>query len=440
MPKIADAPAEVQLGVEEAPLAEVADAPRPFRILLVGDFSGRSWREGPPPSFIPHPIDRDNFDEVLDRMKVTVDLEGFTLGFRELEDFHPDRLYREVPLFQSLERVPEASAPAPPRATAAGGGLLDQILADSEPDKPVTAEDANDLAAFIRRATAGYTAPRQSAAARQEESRRHALSGELMRFLLHHPRMQAIEAAWRAALFLVRALDTDGELKVYLLDATLPELIAHIDEAGKKLARVGRWGLIAGNYTFGQSETEVRALGALAGMARSLGGPFLAEGRLPESENAEEKKPWEQLRRSDRASWLGLAMPRFLLRLPYGKETSPIESFPFEEMNGSEHRRYLWGNPAFFCACLIGESFLAHGWELARRLVRRIDGLPQHIYREDGEPAAKPCAEILMTERAAESLLDLGYMPLASLKNEPAALIVRFQSIAAPAAPLAGLS
>ena len=440
MPKIADAQAEVHLGVEEAPRMEQPDAPRPFRILLAGDFSGRSWRKGPPPSFIPHPIDRDNFEEVFERMKVTIDLDGFTLGFHELDDFHPDRLYRDVTLFQSLVRAPEQPERPAARAAAPSGGLLDQILADNDPEKPVTAEDAIDLAGFIRRATAGYTAPRPTAAARQEESRRQVLAGELMRYLLHHPRMQAIEAAWRAAFFLTRTLDTDGELRIYLLDATLPELIAQIGEAGKKLARVGRWGLVAGNYSFGQSEAEVQALVALAGLAQSLGAPFLAEGRLPEGENLEENKSWEQLRRSDLAPWLGLAMPRFLLRLPYGKESSPIESFPFEEMTGSEHSSYLWGNPAFFCACLIGESFLAHGWELARRLARRIDRLPQHIYREDGEAVAKPCAEILMTEKAAETLLDLGYMPLASLKNEPAALIVRFQSIAAPAAPLAGLS
>jgi type VI secretion system protein ImpC len=132
-------------------------------------------------------------------------------------------------------------------------------------------------------------------------------------------------------------------------------------------------------------------------------------------------------------------MPRFLLRLPYGKDTSAIESFPFEEMTGSEHAGYLWGNPAFLCAFLMGQSFLKHAWDLRRQLARRVDHLPQHIYREDGEPMAKPCAEILMTERTAESLLDSGFMPLASMKNEPAALIVRYQSIAQPAAMLAGL-
>jgi type VI secretion system protein ImpC len=138
-----------------------------------------------------------------------------------------------------------------------------------------------------------------------------------------------------------------------------------------------------------------------------------------------------------------MAMPRFLLRLPYGKDTSAIDSFPFEEMpqtdKAPEHKAYLWGNPAFFCAYLLGKSFLAHGWKL-NPLERRIDNLPMHVYHEDGESVAKPCAEVLLSEREAFKLLDAGFMPLASLKYEPSALVVRFQSIADPTAPLAGLS
>src|SRR5262249_54199068 len=118
---------------------------------------------------------------------------------------------------------------------------------------------------------------------------------------------------------------------------------------------------------------------------------------------------------------------------------SPIEAFPFEEMTGSEHAAYLWGNPAFLCAHLIGQSFAARE-QGPRQLSRRIDGLPLHIYREDGEPVAKPCAEILMTERQAEDLLDAGYIPVASLKDQDGVLIVRYQSLAKPAAGLAGLT
>ncbi|MBS1859912.1 MAG: type VI secretion system contractile sheath large subunit [Acidobacteria bacterium] len=436
--------ADVNLGTEESPLAVALDPDRPFRILLVGDFSGRGWRDAAAPSLTPQPVDRDNIDEAMERCGVRVDLHGMNLAFRELDDFHPDRIYRAVPLFADLDRLaaraatPPPPPPAPAARAAAGGGLLDQMMAEeTERTRPATAEDANDLAAFIRRVSLGSTVPRETPAQQQQQARRNALATEMMREILHHPRMQAIEAAWRAVFQLVRALDTGEDLKVYLLDLSLPEVIAHFDALRAELARKGPWGMIAGNYAFGQSELDARVLARLAGLARSAGAPFIAEARPPEGDP---DPAWTQLRHSAAARWIGLALPRFLLRLPYGKDTSPVESFPFEEMPVSEHACYLWGNPAFFCAQLIGQSFLVYRWDLAKRLVRRIDGLPIHVYREDGEPTAKPCAEVLMSERDAETLLEAGFMPLASMKHQPAALIVRFQSIAEPAAALAGLA
>jgi type VI secretion system protein ImpC len=435
--------AEVHLTAEEAPEGVALAPDRPFRILLVGDFSGRAWQKTPSPSLTPQPIDRDNFDDVLNRTNLSLEVHGITLQFRELEDFHPDRICASVAVFQDLDRLAAepaadaAPAPAPPRAAPAGG-LLDAMLADeAEQNRPVTAEDANDLAAFIRRATAGHLVPRDTPAKLAREARRNALAGELLRGILRHPRMQAIEAAWRAVFMLVRGVETGEDLKVYLLDLTLPELISEMDSLKKTLGAKGPWGVIAGNYTLGQSALDAKVLERLSGFARALGAPFLAEARVPEGEP---DPSWTQLRRSADARWLGLALPRFLLRLPYGKDTSAIESFPFEEMPESEHAAYLWGNPAFFCAQLIGQSFAAHGWDLARRLARRIDNLPMHVYHEDGELLAKPCAEIFMTERDAETLLEAGFMPIASLKHEPAALVVRYQSIAEPAASLAGLS
>jgi len=435
MPKIGDSYADVNLGMEGGPEPVERDPERPFRILLVGDFSGRDRAEASP-SLAPIAIDRDNFDEVLEDIGITLDLNGIELSLRELEDFHPDQIFPRVPLFKQLDRVAAASAPPPPpRPAPSGASLLEQIVRENEPSKPVTVEDANDLAAFIRRVSAGHTVAKPTAAERQTEAQRQALAGELMRSILRHPTMQSIEAAWRAVFLLVRGLDTDGDLKIFLLDLTLPELVQNLDAVQKELRKKGAWGVIAGNYAFGQSDMDVQVLARMAGLARSLHAPFIAEGRL--SDNADTS--WEQLRKSERARWIGLIMPRFLLRLPYGKDTSPIESFPFEEMTGSEHAGYLWGNPAFLCALLMGQSFLTHGWQLRRQLARRVDHLPQHLYREDGEPVAKPCAEVLMTERTAEKLTDAGFMPLASMKNEPAALIVRYQSIGLPAAMLAGL-
>jgi type VI secretion system protein ImpC len=228
---------------------------------------------------------------------------------------------------------------------------------------------------------------------------------------------------------LVRGLDTDSGLKLYVLDIALPELIAEMDTVRKDLKRKGPWAVIVGNYSFGQSEVDAQALRRLAGLASALHAPFLAEAHMHGKNTAEEA--WSELRHSPKARWIGLALPRFLVRLPYGKDTVPIDSFPFEEMPKSEHAAYLWGNPAFLCAYLLGKSFLAHGWDM-NPLDRRLDNLPMHTYHEDGEPVAKPCGEVLLTEKEAFGLMDAGFMPLASMKREPAAMIVRYQPIAEP--------
>ena len=441
MPRIAGSSvSEVHLGEQEQAQPVELDPERPFRILLAGDFSGRSWRDNPPGSFTPHRIDRDNFEDVFAAMKVSLNLHGIQLSFHELEDFHPDRIYQYTPIFQDLDRHLQQSAPPPaaaPARAASSGSLLDQLLEeqDPEPAAPVSLHDAEDLASFIQRVTKGHLEPRPDPAKQQLAAKRDRLAEELMQGILHHPHMQAIEAAWRAVFMLIRGLETDSNLHLYVLDITLPELVSEIAAVQKELRRKGPWAVIAGNYTFAQTELDAQVLRRLAALGSSLGAPFVAEAQLPREET---EQAWKELRLSPDARWIGLALPRFLLRLPYGKATDSIESFPFEEMPESEHSSYLWGNPSFFCAYLLGKSFLEQGWEMSR-LERRIDGLPMHVYKEDGEPVAKPCAEIYMTEKDATSLLDAGFMPLASLKHEPAAMIVRFQSIAQPLAPLAGL-
>lgn len=420
---------EVRIGgAEEAETAPSAkdDSPRRFRILLIADFSGRP--SGP---IEPRVIDRDNFEDVLAGIKPAVELNGVTLEFRGMDDFHPDHIYQSATLFQNLEPCPEtAPPPAAPRREVPTAGLLDQILAEQGGDEPVTTRDADDLAGFIRRVSAGHV-ERERPGERAREAHRQELAAEVLRGILHHPRFQAMEAAWRAVDWLVRELDTDSDLRLYVLDITLAELVRKMDAVQAKLKGKGPWALIAGNYVFGQTAVDAEVLRRLGEMAKKLGAPFVGEARLSGEEASE--RTWAELRGSEAARWIGLAMPRFLLRLPYGKDGLTVESLPFEEMPESEHRAYLWGNPAFACAKLVAESFLAG------RTVRRIDGLPLYVYREDGEALAKPCAEIFMTEQDAENLLEAGFMPLVSVKNQPAAVLMRLQSIAEPAAPLAGL-
>jgi type VI secretion system protein ImpC len=408
-----------------------------FRILLAGDFSGRSWREGPAGALTARAIDRDNFDGILESMDVAVEKGNLRLEIRELDDFHPDRIYLAGRLDDRPAEPPPAEIKPAARARS-GSDLLDQLVSDSDRERPrpVNVEDANDLAAFIRRATAGHTNRNPSAAEKKRESERQGGAAAALRAILHDPHFQAVESAWRALWMVVSGLETDSGLKLYILDVSLPEMIGNLDALTTRLREMGGWGCICAAFNFGQSAVHVEALRRLAGLGRSLKAPVLAGAAAPPEGDTKE---WREFRQSPEAKWIGLALPRFLLRVPYGRDTSPIDSFPFEEMPESEHSEYLWGHPAFFCAYLIGQSFLSYGWQLAGRLHQRVDDLPLHVYREDGEMVAKPCAEVLLSEREADLLMESGYIPIASLKGQDSAMVVRFQSVADPPTRLEGL-
>jgi type VI secretion system protein ImpC len=292
--------------------------------------------------------------------------------------------------------------------------------------------------------------------------------GEQMRAILHDPGFQALEAAWRAVFFLVHRLETGSELKLCLLDVSKAELAADLrssqDLSSTALYRllvkrsagsqdVQPWAVLAGNYTFDGSVEDVELLGRIAKIAAQAGAPFVAAAspqivgcvslaNTPDPDDwsqPADREAWDALRELPEATSLGLALPRFLLRLPYGKETEPIEGFPFEEVRENpEHARYLWGNPAFACVYLLAEAFGQHGWNMRPGVVRDIQSLPLHTYQTDGQSLVKPCAETLLSEKAAERLLDQGLMPLVSFHGRDAVRLARFQSVANPLKPLAG--
>jgi len=428
----------LQADPDASPSLEV-DSDTPFRILVLGDFSGRANRglttglAGQRPVL----VDLDNFEEVMAGMQTSLRLPGGKLRFRELDDFHPDHIHRNAEIFQKLGELryvpPGAAASATPAPS--NPGLLDSILELADDSGTPSIEEAGDLSAFIRKAMAPHLEAKPDAGKQEWAARVQAVASEQMKAMLHHPAFQALEAAWRAAWMLVQALGDD--VKVYLLDASMDELLSDTAALEKILTGPREpWALVVGNFVFGQSEEDVRRLQLFGRMTRAAGAPFLAEALPPSGEAAPEH--WQQLRKSSVATWIGLAVPRFLLRLPYGKKTSPVETFPFEEMAGSVHADYLWGNPAFCCAYLIGQSFREEGWDLRPGMHRQVEGLPLHVYQEGGERVNKPCAEILLSEKDAQFILECGYMPLASMKDQDSVLLVRFQSIAEPLAALGG--
>jgi type VI secretion system protein ImpC len=444
---------EIDVGIEPRE-SHIQNSDEPFRILVAGDFSGGSGRNRRPIA-----IDRDNFDQVLallaPQLRLATNGEELAISFRELEDFHPDNLFQRLAPFEALRDLrkrladrttfPAAIAEIAPRAAAAtkagpdvsklsGAELLGMMIGENPP----AAEGPRPLSTWdrmLREITKPYSEPgpdpRQPEwIARTDES----ITGE-MRALLHDPTFQSLESAWRGMHFLVRRVETGENLKIYLLDLPHQVLAAGgLGDLGRTLAQES-WAAIAGLYYFGRGEEEL--LARIAGMAQEAGAPFIG-GLAPEIVGL--SGVFEHLRESLKANWLGLAMPRFLLRLPYGEATLETEAFAFEEMPAPpEHESYLWGHPALACVCLLAQAFERDGWRMIPGSISEIDSLPAHVYKEpDGESELKPCAEVLLTEDAAEVLLDRGFIPLASLKGTDRVRVVRFQSMAKPNAPLAG--
>ena len=433
------------------PATQVLDPDAPFRILLLGDFSGRVSRgvQAPIKGRGAVPVDLDNFEEVMEGMGVALRLPRAELSFASLDDFHPDAIYAKAAVFQQLAElrgkppavVQEAAAPAAagaaPSGTVSGAGLFDSMLSETEQRHGSAREDPSDLAAFVKRVMAPHLEERPDKRKLEWAARVDAIGAEQMRAILHHPQFQSVEAAWRSAWLLVQKLDPDNELKIYLLDATLDELIDAEAEDLKPLFSGPRasWAAIAANFEFGQNADDAGRLLRFGRLAAAAGAPFLA-GALPPAENVAPE--WKVLRQMAEASWIGLVQPRFLLRLPYGKKTSAVETFEFEEMPESRHTDYLWGNGAMVGACLLGYAFRKQGWEMRPGSFRQLTGLPLHVYTENGQTELKPCAEILMSETDAETLMESGFMPLASLKEQDAVLLVRFQSMADPPKALPG--
>lgn len=483
--------------------AKVPDDETPFRILVLGDFSGDRARAGasshaPLSNRHPIPVDRDCVDDVIAQTAPEIVLErgsddDVIVPITSIEDFHPDHLYDTLPLFQSLRAMrarlanpatfadaareltngDRASAPGASDEDAsasramrppAPGHVLDAILGE-----PLQAAEPSDdaLQVLIRRAIEPYLVP--DADPRQDAlvARVDRAIANAMRGVLHHRAFQAVEAAWRSVWMLTRRLETDDHLEIHLLDVSAAELVSDLgtDGAGERSALwriivdgsagtpgAQPWSLLVGAFTFGWDDADLLVLSRLGAMARAAGAPFLA-GAAPRlagaptfdrSTDASEWSTraipaWDTLRASRDAAYIGLAAPRFLARLPYGADGEECDRFAFEELGAPyEHREFLWANAAFACALLLAQSFSAAGWRMRPGSRRELTGLPYVLQRSNGDVQATPCAEVLLTERSSNRMLECGIMPLASLKDQDAALLVRFQSIAQPATALAG--
>jgi len=465
----------------------------PFRIALLGDFSGResrgitevgatlaarrTWR-----------VDRDDLDEALEEMAPSVQLRlepdgpPLRLRFAALEDFHPDRLFERLPVFQALRdlrrrlsdpatfhaaarELSGESPPPAPRRPPSGGSLLADILDQASPPDAAEAlaEAGGDLHAFIQRVLRPHLVPNPDPRQGELVAQVDAAASATLRAILHATEFQALEALWRAADLLVRRVETSPDLQVHLIDLSEPELIAALPLGGdpttsplyQLLARhsgTAPWALLAGAYRFGAAPADIDRLAQLAAIGHLLGAPWIgaADPRLagapdvaalaePAAWQAAPDPRWEAFRSLSLARSVGLVLPGFLLRLPYGRAFEECEQVRFEEHEKDAGlAAYLWGPPAFAVALILGRAFAEAGWRLTEEIDPEIGGLPFVVIGPPADHRTIPVGQVLLTVTAADRLMDRGLMPLATMKDSDRVRLVRLQSLANPLAALAG--
>ncbi len=474
-----------------------------LHILLLGDFSGRANRGLNEPgsnlaSRRPLQVDRDNGGNVLDGMGVQLtrivaadDREQVSIRFSTLDDFHPDRLYETVNLFSSLRSLrlrlldestfsdaaaevfcwgksagSEIHSEAVPEKTTSEAGeqvpdqsqLLDQVLKNTPSYLSTTGEI--DWNRMINRIIAPLM-PRHIDPRRDElVACVDSASQALMTALLHHPHFQELEATWRGIDMLVRRIETDVHLKIFLVDVSKAELAAdlasdlrqesglyrlldkHVRESGSDEPRL----LLCGLYRFGESVEDVQLLAQLACIADAANCPFLSSSddtlvgcrdvvTLSDSDqwepmNTRVQMLWDELCGSAEAARIALFWPRFLLRMPYGSTTNPIDSFAFEEMpDGIQYGHFLWGNSVILAACVIGQKFAEVGLNFRTAQGGELTDLPIVTGQENGETRLDLCTEMLLDERSTEHLRRRGITPILSIPGRDAIRIPTLQSI-----------
>ena len=496
---------------------DVLECPRcqgPMRILVLGDFSGRASRglidhgdalaERPTPA-----VDIDGIDDALYRYAPRLhlplqdpDAPSIAVDFKQLDDFHPDALYRELAVFRSMRELRErllapesfpreAEEWGQARSSSGGTGekapdespkpredegeMFERLLGRKPAERPqaraAPPREGVDITPFIRSIVRPYVVAAPSASQDHLVASVDQATTMQMRALLHDSAFEQLEAAWRGVDWLTRRVETGEELSIHLLDLSKDELVADLGATGGDIRSSGLyrllvdkatgppgghpWSVLAGQYTFGTSPEDAALLEALGTIASRAGAPFVAaaDPRLLGSDSlahqpdphtwkaldAEAQKRWTRLRSSPAARWVGLAIPRVLLRLPYGARTEPIDAFAFEEQAlVPEHSSYLWSNPSIACSMLLARAFVENGWAMQPGDFLDIEDLPAHHFEVEGEMRLTPVAEAFLTESAAEQILRSGIMPVLSYRNRNAARLLRFQSLADPAAALEG--
>jgi type VI secretion system protein ImpC len=295
---------------------------------------------------------------------------------------------------------------------------------------------------------------------------------EQINLILHHDEFQKLEGSWRGLHYLVNNTESDEMLKIRVMNISKQDLgkvlkkykgtawdqspifkKVYEEEYGQFGGEP--YGCLIGDYYFDHTPPDTELLGGMTKIAAAAHAPFitgagptvmqmeswqeLANPRdLTKIFQTPEYAAWRSLRESEDSRFIGLTMPRFLARLPYGARTDPVEEFDFEEdTEGAMHNKYAWSNSAYAMGVNINRAFKLYGWTSRIRGVESggaIEGLPTHTFpTDDGGVDMKCPTEIAISDRREAELAKNGFMPLLHRKNSDFAAFIGAQSLQKPA-------
>ncbi|MGB9106871.1 MAG: type VI secretion system contractile sheath large subunit [Terriglobales bacterium] len=364
-------------------------------------------------------------------------------------------------------------AAAPASAEAAEQSLLNQIVEEGRFARDAAAaERGRDLVKqFVAQVLEGeMTVSRDAEATINSRIAQidHLISLQLNE-IMHHGALQKLEASWRGLKFVLDHSETSDQLKIKVLNVSKKDLLRDLQRAPEfdqsamfKKVYEEEFGIfggapfsaLIGDYEFGKHPEDMELLEKISNVAASAHAPFLSAAApdllnlpgftelgaprdLSKIFDTTEYAKWKSFRASEDSRYVGLCVPHVLMRLPYGRDTKPVDAFNYEEgVDGSDHSKYLWGNAAYALGARLTDAFAKFGWCAAIRGVEGgglVEGLPAHTFRTDeGDIALKCPTEIAITDRRDKELSDQGLIPLVHCKGTDYAAFFGVQSCQKP--------
>lgn len=355
-------------------------------------------------------------------------------------------------------------------APAAGGSLLDDILAETR-IKP--SDEGYDVArrgvqAFMQELLAGKAAEKvdrgvADAMIAEIDKRLSAQVNEV----LHAPEFQKLESSWRSLRFVVEHVNFRENIKLEMLSMPKEDLLADLEDSPDltksgfyKQVYSNEYGVFGGkpfgvmnlDYEVGPGAQDIdllRKVSAVAAMAHcpvltNASPAYFGEDSFQNVPNLKDLKSlfegpqytrWQGFRESEDARYVGMCMPRFLLRVPYGEGSIPVKSFNFEEDVVDHHNRYLWGRASNAMITRIADSFAQYRWApniIGPQSGGSVDNLPIHTFKAMGELQNKIPTEILLTERREYELSEEGFIGLTYRKDTDNACFFSANSMQKP--------